>query len=323
MTQDPSPDSGRPRSSRSLRALAPENRAVLRPEGDGRLVIPSGDQLKRMLDGAEDVESLMDLDSALSACLALARRKKVEVDRLAETACCHIRARRKAGTILMQTVARGGDRSKSHAATLKPKGLPVGVDKHLARRCRQLAAVPEPAMEEYFANSRLDGRVPTESGVIALLNPRSKTQRNGRGRQPSANQRVTSLPEAVLETVERFLGAIDVCVGGSGSLGASKLSKGVTPPFPFSGTVFVEQCDDVACMAAALDEMRLSGSVTEAVIVLRGCDLHRWRKPLSQSEWVCCLLGPESGCSVIAYHGERTHGFALIFSEVGLITRTV
>jgi hypothetical protein len=62
-----------------------------------------------------------------------------------------IRAERRIGEMLGETIEHGGDRkSKSHDATLKLSDL--GITKSDSSRCQAIAAIPEAAFEQHVAS---------------------------------------------------------------------------------------------------------------------------------------------------------------------------
>ena len=72
----------------------------------------------------------------------------------AQNKCAEIklRAERKAGEVLAETVSRGGDRktgSKSHDGTLKT----LGINKNQSARWQQAASVPEAEFEAHIATT--------------------------------------------------------------------------------------------------------------------------------------------------------------------------
>ena len=140
-------------------------------EGGRQIAVPTDNQLQLMLASAGDGCSLAELEKAAATLLGYAKRQKHMKEELFKVAEWHLRVKRKLGTILKQTVSWGGDRSRSHDATLLDDGLPCGVDKHAAKRFRRLADIEDSVFQHYLAKTRQRSGTPSEAGAIRSATP--------------------------------------------------------------------------------------------------------------------------------------------------------
>lgn len=284
---------------------------------ENTLVVPSSEDLALVIDSANTVEQLIELNRMLAIMQKAAEELDIAVTDAIRLAVAHLRARRKLGAILMETVRWGGVRARLQRATLVEGSLPDGVDKFQARRCRQLASIPEGVFEEYLRAAEADRKIPREAAAIRLLRVAS--------RKPSGRQRATrrgwanGLPRAVLDAVERCLCEIDVLVGKASITSTQQLAATDAVPKGLRGTVVVAECRDPEEWLPALVRLRTKAALNDVVVVLPAVPSAKWFRHLADG-WCCCFLGAEQPV-ILAHRGLHSHSFDLVMREHGVVLR--
>jgi hypothetical protein len=285
---------------------------------DDAPALPALARLEGVLASTHDVEALARLRSFAAAHEDVARHCRLAYAEFARLAVFRLRVERKLGATLMQVVRHGGHRPRSTRETSPGGGrLPAGVTKQMAARYRQLARIAEGVFEAYLERARAAGQPPSANGArafAAAADGRSRTPRQGRSPAPAA------LPAAVLETVQRFLGAIDVQVGTAelGLRAAVALPR--VQPGKLRGRVLVAECTEPGFWLPRLARCQRAGACTELVALLPAATGAPWFRHVGDSDWLLCLVSGAPAL-LVAYHGPRRHLFALAFRPLGAVLR--
>lgn len=292
-------------SARSLAALASGNMLTVPPEA----------VLIAAVAAATTVEELVDLDKMFVVMQAAAKQLDIALSEAIRLAVAHLRARRKLGLVLMQTVWRGGNRSKCHRDTLLEGALPSGIDGNQSRRLRKLATIPEAAFETYLSEASVNGRIPSEAGAARSQSSVPAVKSPNRRRAAKA----PALSPELVDAVERCLGDIDVVVGEANVRAGRRLEAGGRVPDGLRGTVFVSECRDPGTWLPALAQLRARAAIRDVVVVLPADPTAKWFRQLSAG-WSCCFLHGNPG--LLARQGTRERAFALAMLDHGVVLQS-
>ncbi|MFO1077132.1 MAG: hypothetical protein U1E73_05335 [Planctomycetota bacterium] len=297
---------------RSLRARASGALASEVGARGGGFVVPSTEQMELMLAGANDVESLVGLEQAVAAVKAFAEHHDAMKSQLAEISAFHMRARRKLGAVLSQTVQRGGDRSKYHCGTLHEGALPKSINGNASRRLQMLAGIPESVFEEFLSKNIEQGRESSLRGAIRLAHQTKGGE--AQKQTPKARIDAAPIPDAVIECVSRTLGDIDLCVGPR-VLGCCKhVSPAIIKDADLCGIVFVAECHEPERWLPKLKELRTAGKLAQVAVLVAVEPCSAWFRDALQGSWQFGAL-PGAAC-LIAHHG-RAEAFRAAMHEMG------
>jgi hypothetical protein len=274
-----------------------------------------------MLSDHDDGDSLVDLEKAAASLLDLAKRQDIVQAKLFEVAEWHLRVKRKLGRVLMQTVSPGGDRSRLQAATLLPGGLPDGIDKFAARRCRKLAEIEDSAFEEYLLQVQRSTRIPSAAGATAFAfrNKRSPSpQKRGR-KKPRPDSGELEVSSHVLDAIERCLGNIDVCVGRAKVRCLKRVEGARLASADAQGTVFVTARVDEEVWLNKFVELKRSARCEQVVVLLPAETSATWFRHFSGARWHLCFLTDSREPTLVAYIGKRSEAFFAVMHEYGVV----
>lgn len=283
----------------------------------GGLVVPSSAQMELMLAGANDVESLADLEKAAATLQELARRHEAMKAKLAEISAYHMRVRRKLGVLLSQTVKHGGDRARWHSVTLLDGALPESINRKSSSRLQALAGIPEDVFEDYLRQNIEKGKESSWRSALQLAKQTSskpKKAASTKKRSRAAKHEPVAVCDAVIECVSRTLGDVDICVGPLRLQCRKHITTAILKDGDLRGNVFVAECHDPERWLPTLTAMRRGGSI-EQVAVLVACDpCSAWFRDALRGAWQFGAL-PGAGC-LIAHHG-RAEAFRAAMHEMG------
>lgn len=130
---------------------------------------------RRALAEASSVGAVKDIRDKAEAMRVYARQAQ-DGELMWWAAEIKIRAERRAGELLPDLIEHGGDKARSHAATLRD----LGVTKSESSRWQQVAALPEAEFEAWLSD--LKGRrdaIPTSSALRNLVKIRQAKAANG------------------------------------------------------------------------------------------------------------------------------------------------
>lgn len=292
-------------SARSLTALASGN----------MLTVPPAAVLAEAVAAATTVEELIDLDKMFVVMQAAAKQLDLALSEAIRLAVAHLRARRKLGLVLMQTVWRGGNRSKCHRDTLLEGALPAGIDGNQSRRLRKLATIPEAAFETYLSEASANGRIPSEAGAARSQSSVPAVKSPDRRRAAKA----PALSPELLDAVERCLGNIDVVVGEPDVRALRRVEATTRVPDGLRGAVFVAECRDPEEWLPAVAALRTKAAVDDVVVVLPADPSAKWFRHMADG-WCCCFVHGEHPV-LLAHRGLHAHSFELVMGEHGVVLR--
>jgi len=283
----------------------------------GAPIVPSQKVLETALTKATTLEALLGLDKALALLKEAAEQFRATIDEAARIAVIALTTKRRIGAVLLQVDRRGGDRAKSHDATLLAKLLQeLGKDK--ARRYRQVARIPEERFRSYLAAMAEQHAVPTEAGVARHARQAAGAKKARRApRAARSSLPAPTLSRAILDAVERFLGEIDVCIGDADLKCRQRFNPDLVRVKLVRGNVFVAGCEGPGDWLPKLLRLRESSAVSNVVVALPPETGAVWFKRLAEGKWHCFF--PTGDGALLAYHGPRTHGFALTFGAHGTV----
>jgi hypothetical protein len=290
-------------------------------EGGRQIAVPTDNQLQLMLASAGDGCSLAELEKAAATLLGYAKRQKHMKEELFKVAEWHLRVKRKLGTILKQTVSWGGDRSRSHDATLLDDGLPCGVDKHAAKRFRRLADIEDSVFQHYLAKTRQRSGTPSEAGAIRSAAPGVVTGKVSRkqGKRSKNGIGAVEVSPQVLDAIERCLGDIDVCVGGTKVKCRRRVAGAKLTVDDLQGIVFVTARVDPAIWLEKLVEMKNSAQCQQAIVLMPARTGASWFRQFSGANWHLYFLEDPDEPTVAAYIGTRSRAFFAVMHDHGLV----
>jgi len=295
----------------------------------GALVIPSQAQFELILAKAETCEELLRVERMAAACVDLTKRCDQLRGQLAESVVFRLRSRHKLGLVLIQTVWPGGKRTKGRKDVSEEHRLPRTLDRREARKCRELAKIPEPLMEEYFKAMTSLGKLPSEVGVHRFAGSRQRDdqvppkQRKARKLRAATNYELV-FSSAILDCVQRVLGQIDVCIGDAEVKCRVRQQANILREHDLCGTVFVAECLRPDVWLPKLAALRKQGQVNEVLVALPAMVSEPWFKALigHEAQWSCCFPTAVRPPLLLAHLGHH-YGFEVAFSEVGAVVHPV
>lgn len=283
-------------------------------------VLPSRTELEMMLSSAVDTQSLVQLESASAALVEVAKRQRTAEAKIIEVAEWHLRVKRRLGLMLTHSVARGGARSRSQHATSPVGGLPKGLDKHAARRCRQLSAIPENLFSAYLRNARVDQRVPSTRGAISYANPGASGGGSPSRRRPSGFG-APRLTADAMASLEAAMGGVDMCIGRAGIEGVPRRTLTTTKIDQVDGTiVFTEFSQSTSAKwLDVVTERYRRGVVLQVAMLLSQKLTSAVESRLAEGEWRIVILRDEGGSGLLAYLGPRKAAIYAACRPYGLV----
>ena len=278
----------------------------------GGLVVPSSAQMELMLAQCNDAESLANLEKAAAALQAFAKHHDAMKSQLAEISAFHMRARRKLGVLLSQTVKLGGDRASSHCANLLEGAAPKFVNKDASSRYQLLAAIPEDVFEHFLRANIEKGRESSFRSALQLAHPTNAV--SVKKRSPRVRADAGGIPAAILECVDRALGDIDICVGPRVVKCRKHLTSGILKEGDLRGVVFMAECHEPGRWLPVLLAMRKSGKLDQIAVLVGLEPCSAWFRDALRGAWQIGTL-PDAAC-LIAHHG-RPEAFRAVMHEMG------
>lgn len=260
------------------------------------------------------------------------KRYRMAIEVVVDVAIVRLRLERKMGQELAQTVHSGGHGSKSHNATSirggSSAGLPEFIDKHRARRYRQVASVPEEEFEAYLAHRKLEGQPPTTNSLLSSLTKKRRRRILGKTKAPES----AATPEppaaagalhpvqasaAILDAIDRVTD-VDLVVGDVTAWPeAQHADPDTLRTNQLKGNVLIAECPDPAEWLPKLAAARSNAVVAQVIVLLPLEPCAAWFKEIERGGWACCFA---QGV-VIAYLGNRTDAFRLAFDALGAVLK--
>jgi hypothetical protein len=278
----------------------------------GGLVVPSSAQMELMLAQCSDVESLANLEKAAAALQAFAKRHDAMKSQLAEISAFHMRARRKLGVLLSQTVKRGGDRSKSHSDTLLDGSLLKSITRSTSSRFQLLAGIPEGVFEGFLRENIGRGRESSLRSALQLAQPSKAASL--KKRTPKVRADAGGIPAIMVECVGRALGDIDLCVGPRVVQCRKHIMPGILKDGDLRGVVFMAECHEPERWLPTLLALRKSGKLDQVAVLVGVEPCSAWFRDALRGSWQIGTL-PDAAC-LIAHHG-RPEAFRAVMHEMG------
>jgi hypothetical protein len=294
-----------------------------------QVLIASPQRLQFALDNLRGFDEMHSLHEQVAAWEGVQKRMAAATEDLIRIASVRLRLERKIGGHLLETVRRGGHGSKSNSRTSNrggaSAGLPLGISKQRASWYRSIARIPTNVFEAFLAHRAGSGRPPTARALlncvpkagVGTIRPPKRTVRF------SAPQAETP-PEAdaggvstdILDAVARLMD-VDVVVGGARSAWpqAVHLEPETLMATQVGGNVVVAACSDPSAWLPSLSRARTAARVCQVVVVLPPVGWADWFKQLENGGWFCCFTSR----ALVAYCGERTHAFTIVFDEIGTV----
>ncbi len=134
------------------------------------------DRARRALALATKIDEVKDIRDKAEALRQYARQAGQGLEMQNQCAEIKLRAERRAGEMLKETVGRGGDRrSKSYHATLNP--LPDGISRDQSSRWQRIADIPEPDFERRIEEDKARKRELTTAGMLRLSKELARERR--------------------------------------------------------------------------------------------------------------------------------------------------
>jgi hypothetical protein len=282
----------------------------------GVLIVPSKMELEAAVSRADTLEAMLGLDKALALLKEAAEQFRATIDEAARIAASALVTKRRIGTVLLQVDRRGGDRAKSHDATLLDKLMQeLGKDK--ARRYREIARIQEQHFEAYLAATAEQHVVPTEAGAVKLAKQVARASRPRRSRRAPQSSASPVPSQEVLDAVVCVLGEIHVCVGTADVVSGLKLQPDVIRTKVMRGNVFVAECPAPEEWLPTLQMLRRNGTLSNVVMALPPQTGAAWFKHLSDGGWHCFF--PTGDGALLAYHGPKRRGFEIALGMHGVV----
>jgi hypothetical protein len=129
------------------------------------------DQATRLLAEARTVDEVKLIRDQAEAARVYARERDLGLQAQNHAAEIKIRAERRLGEILTETIPHDGGRPEkpSHRAMVfKPKLKDLGLTLSESSRFQQIAKIPEPVFEQHVAAAKAEERELTTAGVVRL-----------------------------------------------------------------------------------------------------------------------------------------------------------
>ncbi|HEX5052757.1 MAG TPA: hypothetical protein VFZ65_13355 [Planctomycetota bacterium] len=299
-----------------------------------QLVVPSKQQLQAVLARANTVDELVEFDRLMSILRAAGERFRIALEEAIDIAAQQLIGKRKLGQMLLQHVKRGGDRSKSHDATLLDGRLPAHFDKHRASRYEALARIDASHFRDCLREMADLGQIPTEAGMLrraAKLSGTKLSKPRGAGRKRFETTKggrahrwhAIELPGTVLETLRRIM-AVDVRVGDADMRAKRVVPHAANDLFDrLSGDVFVAACPDPARWLPELRRLRNKARIQQVIVVVAAEVWSEWFAVAQADGWTACFLRDfrcRCGLGVmLLHHGAKASGFRVATTAIGTV----
>ena len=302
------------------------------------------DAAREALERSVRVDEVKTIRNKAQAAQAYLRQAKASLVMQNQCAEIKLRAERRLGEMLSQTVPHHGGRPKrSRDATVsRPTLDSLGVTKSQSSRWQRIADIPSKRFENYLteAKSATDGEEITTAGLLRAA-----------GRQATVDAMASSesfewyTPTKYVEPARTVMGGIDLDPASTAEANEAVRAKkiytlgedGLThewsgrvwlnPPYGFSR----DKVSNQSVWSAALLDRFAAGDVQQAVLLVNAATDAGWFRRL----WGCALCfvdhrirfnrpGQTSGPqpthgNVLAYLGRRTKSFQQAFSDLGRI----
>jgi len=267
--------------------------------------------MELMLAECNDSESLANLEKAAAALQAFAKHHDAMKSQLAEISAFHMRARRKLGVLLSQTVKHGGDRASSHSANLLEGAESKLVNKDASSRFQLLAAIPEDVFEHFLRENIEKGKESSLRGALHLT-LQTKTASFKR-RSPKACTDAGGIPSQVIECVSRALGDIDICVGPRVVKCRRHLTSGILKDGDLRGVVFMAECHEPEHWLPKLLALRKAGKIDQVAVRVGLEPSSAWFRDALRGSW---QFGALPGASFLIAHHGRPEAFRVVMHEM-------
>jgi hypothetical protein len=232
-----------------------------------------------------------------------------QLNRLVES---RIRAERKLGLLLRDSVARGGRGSKSQraASTLggSSRPLPPGITHMQSSRWQHLGNIPDEQFEDFFTVAWKEGSTISVEALWRFL--RAKEPRSPRP-DPVGDNLAWLLDAARRILDERVQLA---------SVSASAVPTAARELRPDSGArdllLDLRRSQQPQAWLKALQRHLAGAEERQAIVVLHV----RALALVASSKAICVPTSPPASTDcVVAYYGRKLRAFALVFREVGTV----
>ena len=281
------------------------------------LVIPTNEQFLQLRAEAKQAGKLPNLRQMVAAWQDVADRCHLAFEELTRIAVFKLEVERELGAHLAQTVHRGGSRSKYSRSTL----LPDDLTRNQSSAYQALAAIPEATFRAYLQGAHRDEEVPSSRGARAFAAAtRSRGQQSVR-RTTAAGHSVIS--EAVLDAMTRIM-TPDVVVGCKRLKAKWHFHPDASNVLDMlTGDVFVAQCPQPQLWLPAIERLRKTARVYQAVVVLPAEVWTDWFAAMEVGDWLCCFLkgarGSDGNGVMLAHVGAKQGAFRLAFRHLGVV----
>ena len=304
----------------------------------GAVALPTSVELHEILAASTDGPSLAELDKFAATFVDAARRRDLPFEELFAINEWHLCVKRKLGTILASVDNRGGNRSKSRAAPLPNGGLPSGVNKSAARRCRQLARIRDEVFSRYLETAAATHRLPSASGVVSFATgpamaipdpardpariPGSAGTAGVRSRNTSKAATEVPVEPEVLDSLERGLGDVEVCFGSAPIRCRQRVTNANPAVTNVRGTVVITAAIDPSLLLPRIKDLHSVGRCFQAVAFLTANTAAKWFDQLADPGWSVCFLAERKPPVIAAYVGSRAAAFAASMRAHGVVMRS-
>jgi hypothetical protein len=285
--------------------------------GPAGLVIPSAADLQMALERSTTIEQLADFDRMMAVLEEASARFGFLIEEAIRIASFQLSGKRRLGHALLQSSIHGGDRSRSHTANLLGSGTQAAIDKDRRRRYKALARIPEDVFTGYLRAKSEKKEIPKEAGALRWVSAAATARRSPRPRSRRVES-ATPLPANLVAECVRILGNVDVLVGKVKCPASVQVDGLKDLVKKARGRVLVVDATSPEEAVRCLARLVRAGRIEEALVVLPRDIDHAWLAAMSEDPWSCCI--PRDAASPIVGHiGGRTRGFALVFSQCGVV----
>src|SRR5262245_52202876 len=138
------------------------------------------DAARKALALASSVQEVLGIRDKAEAVRNYYRQRDGSLEAMNLAAELKLRAERKLGELLRETVNHAGSRGQLKGCTVQPQArtLPDGVSKTDSHRWQRIAAIPEERFEQHLAEAKAKGEVTTAGALqLAIVLEREKRNR--------------------------------------------------------------------------------------------------------------------------------------------------
>ena len=287
------------------------------------------DAMRRAIAAAASVDEVKDIRDKAEALRVYAKQAGETLEDQNRLAEIKIRAERRAGELLKETVGHSGGSPSHHV-----RDLPDGVSPKQSSRWQAEASVPEERFAQYVQETVGQGDELTSAGLRRIA-------QGGHVRHNSGEVEWYT-PSYIVEAARAVLGAID-CDPASSDIANQTIkaaqyytvdNNGLTQQWgkrvwmnpPYSQPLVVEFCK------AFLDRLE-SGEITAGCVLVNNATETAWFQGLADAAVAICLLrgrvkfldtsgkaigAPLQG-QIVLYYGSDRAAFSKAFAELGSV----